>query len=64
VAIVGYTNVGKSTLMNLITKTDILAENKLFATVDSPSKKSGFLKMFLSCFLTRLGLSVNYYSLN
>lgn len=38
-ALVGYTNVGKSTLMNLITKTDILAENKLFATVDSTVRK-------------------------
>ena len=42
VAIVGYTNVGKSTLMNLITKTDILAENKLFATVDSTVRKVVF----------------------
>lgn len=39
VALVGYTNVGKSTLMNLVTKTDILAENKLFATVDSTVRK-------------------------
>ncbi|MCZ8134633.1 MAG: GTPase HflX, partial [Algoriphagus sp.] len=39
VALVGYTNVGKSTLMNLITKTDILAENKLFSTVDSTVRK-------------------------
>ncbi|WP_425636552.1 GTPase HflX [Algoriphagus yeomjeoni] len=39
VAVVGYTNVGKSTLMNLITKTNILAENKLFATVDSTVRK-------------------------
>lgn len=38
-ALVGYTNVGKSTLMNLITKSDILAENKLFATVDSTVRK-------------------------
>jgi GTP-binding protein HflX len=42
VAVVGYTNVGKSTLMNLITKTDILAENKLFATVDSTVRKVVF----------------------
>ena len=34
VALVGYTNVGKSTLMNLITKSDVFAENKLFATLD------------------------------
>ncbi len=39
VALVGYTNVGKSTLMNLVTKTDVLAENKLFATVDSTVRK-------------------------
>lgn len=39
VALVGYTNVGKSTLMNLLTKADVLAENKLFATVDSTVRK-------------------------
>lgn len=39
VALVGYTNVGKSTLMNLLTKAGILAENKLFATVDSTVRK-------------------------
>ncbi|ERM83446.1 GTPase HflX [Rhodonellum psychrophilum GCM71 = DSM 17998] len=39
VTLVGYTNVGKSTLMNLITKSNILAENKLFATVDSTVRK-------------------------
>ena len=39
VALVGYTNVGKSTIMNLLTKTDILAEDKLFATVDSTIRK-------------------------
>ncbi len=39
VALVGYTNVGKSTLMNLITKSEILAENKLFATVDATVRK-------------------------
>lgn len=39
VALVGYTNVGKSTLMNLMTKSNILAENKLFATVDSTVRK-------------------------
>lgn len=39
VALVGYTNVGKSTLMNLLTKSDILAENKLFATVDTTVRK-------------------------
>lgn len=39
VSLVGYTNVGKSTLMNLITKADVFAENKLFATVDSTVRK-------------------------
>lgn len=39
VALVGYTNVGKSTLMRLVTKADVLAENKLFATVDSTVRK-------------------------
>ncbi len=39
VALVGYTNAGKSTLMNLLTKSDILAENKLFATVDTTVRK-------------------------
>ena len=39
VALVGYTNVGKSTLMNLLSKSDLLAENKLFATVDSTVRK-------------------------
>ncbi|MFN8437459.1 MAG: GTPase HflX [Cytophagales bacterium] len=39
VALVGYTNVGKSTLMNLLTKSEVLAENKLFATVDSTVRR-------------------------
>lgn len=39
VALVGYTNVGKSTLMNLLTKSDVLAENKLFATLDTTVRK-------------------------
>jgi GTP-binding protein HflX len=39
VALVGYTNVGKSTLMNLISKSDIFAENKLFATLDTTVRK-------------------------
>lgn len=38
-ALVGYTNVGKSTLMNLLSKSDVLAENKLFATVDATVRK-------------------------
>jgi len=39
VALVGYTNAGKSTLMNLISKSDIFAENKLFATLDTTVRK-------------------------
>jgi GTP-binding protein HflX len=39
VSLVGYTNVGKSTLMNLLSKADVFAENKLFATVDSTVRK-------------------------
>ena len=39
VALVGYTNAGKSTLMNLITKSDVFAENKLFATLDTTVRK-------------------------
>ena len=38
-ALVGYTNVGKSTIMNALTNADILAENKLFATLDSTVRK-------------------------
>jgi len=39
VALVGYTNVGKSTLMNLLSKSNVLAENKLFATLDTTTRK-------------------------
>lgn len=39
VALVGYTNVGKSTIMNLMSKTDLFAENKLFATLDTTVRK-------------------------
>jgi GTPase len=42
VALVGYTNVGKSTLMNLLAKSEIFAENKLFATVDATVRKVVF----------------------
>ena len=42
VALVGYTNVGKSTLMNLLSKSDVLAENKLFATLDTTTRKIVF----------------------
>ncbi len=39
VALVGYTNVGKSTIMNLMSKSEVLAENKLFATLDTTVRK-------------------------
>ena len=42
VSLVGYTNVGKSTLMNLLTKSDVFAENKLFATLDTTTRKVVF----------------------
>nr|WP_262915617.1 GTPase HflX [Niabella ginsengisoli] len=42
VALVGYTNVGKSTIMNLLSKRDVLAENKLFATLDTTTSKVVF----------------------
>lgn len=42
VALVGYTNVGKSTLMNLLAKSEVFAENKLFATLDTTTRKVVF----------------------
>lgn len=42
VALVGYTNVGKSTIMNLLSKSDVFAENKLFATLDTTVRKVVF----------------------
>ena len=42
VSLVGYTNVGKSTIMNLISKSDVFAENKLFATLDTTVRKVVF----------------------
>lgn len=45
VALVGYTNVGKSTLMNLISKSEVFAENKLFATLDTTVRKVVFGNM-------------------
>lgn len=56
-ALVGYTNVGKSTIMNLLSKADVLAENKLFATLDAtvrkvvleyPPESGNFLPILLS----------------
>ncbi len=42
VALVGYTNVGKSTIMTILSKTDVFAENKLFATLDTTTRKIVF----------------------
>lgn len=42
VALVGYTNVGKSTIMNMLSKSDVFAENKLFATLDTTTRKVVF----------------------
>ena len=42
VALVGYTNVGKSTIMNLMSKSEVFAENKLFATLDTTTRKVVF----------------------
>ncbi len=45
VALVGYTNVGKSTLMNVLSKSDVFAENKLFATLDTTVRKVAYDRM-------------------
>jgi GTP-binding protein HflX len=45
VALVGYTNVGKSTIMNLLSKSDVFAENKLFATLDTTVRKVVILNL-------------------
>lgn len=45
VSLVGYTNVGKSTLMNILSKSDVFAENKLFATLDTTVRKVVFDRM-------------------
>ena len=42
VSLVGYTNVGKSTIMNLLSKSEVFAENKLFATLDTTTRKIVF----------------------
>jgi GTP-binding protein HflX len=42
VALVGYTNVGKSTIMNMLSKSEVFAENKLFATLDTTTRKVVF----------------------
>lgn len=46
VALVGYTNVGKSTIMNLLSKSDVFAENKLFATLDTTVRKVTLKNVF------------------
>jgi GTP-binding protein HflX len=46
VALVGYTNVGKSTIMNILSKSDVFAENKLFATLDTTVRKVTIENLF------------------
>ena len=51
VALVGYTNVGKSTIMNVLSKSEVFAENKLFATLDTTTRKVVFENTpFLLCY--------------
>ena len=62
VALVGYTNVGKSTIMNQISKSKVFAEDKLFATLDTTVRKVvienlPFLLLFFTTFILILGLS-------
>ena len=59
VALVGYTNVGKSTLMNQLSKSDVFAENKLFATLDTTVRKVIVDNLPSYC-PTRSALSVSY----
>ena len=59
VVLVGYTNVGKSTLMNLLSKSEVFAENKLFATLDTTVRKIA-IKMSRYYWRTRSVLSVNF----
>src|SRR5574343_38392 len=59
VSLVGYTNVGKSTLMNVLSKSDVFAENKLFATLDTTTRKvvyeqTPFLLSDTVCFIRKL----------
>ena len=48
VALVGYTNVGKSTIMNILSKSEVFAENKLFATLDTTTRKVVYRKNSIS----------------
>jgi len=52
VALVGYTNVGKSTIMNIISKSEVFAENKLFATLDTTVRKVTIENLFFLLFYT------------
>jgi GTP-binding protein HflX len=60
VSLIGYTNVGKSTLMNILSKSDVFAENKLFATLDTTVRKVvlGTMPFLLS---DTVGLFENYH---
>ena len=64
VSLVGYTNVGKSTIMNLLSKSDVFAENKLFATLDTTTRKvvfenTPFLIKRYSWLYTKIATSFN-----
>ena len=60
ISIVGYTNAGKSTLLNSLTDSSVLAENKLFATLDTTSRRLRFPRIARSSSPTRWALSVPY----
>ena len=59
VALVGYTNVGKSTLMNTISKSEVFVENKLFATLDTTVRKVVIQNLPLIRFLSHVWLDTH-----
>ena len=61
IALVGYTNVGKSTLMNVLSKSKVFAENKLFATLDTTVRKVVW-ETYQCCLLIRLVLLESFQS--
>ena len=74
VALVGYTNVGKSTVMNLLSRSDVFAENKLFATLDTTVRKVvinslpfllsdtvGFIRKLPHTLIESLNSNLNWY---
>ena len=65
VALVGYTNVGKSTIMNMLSKSEVFAENKLFATLDTTVRKVVIANLpFLSSNKTKYNPFDNFSTLN